>query len=449
MTTSPSLRRANPRAMALLWLAVGLTLPGILLHIGGFDPHEGPLTSLFVYGVTIVAAAFLLTWAAETAEGDLGSGIAIVLLALVTVLPEYAVDVLLAWQAGTDEASRHLALGNMTGANRLLIGAGWPIVALMVWYREGRRAIHLRRERSGDVVWLLAATLYSCVIPLKGTLAWYDALVLFVIYAIYVRGSMGDGGGAHDSEELVGPPRVMTAWPKKRRLIWTACIFAWSAGSILAAAEPFVESIKTAGAHLGIDSFLLAQWIAPLASEAPEFVVVILLTMRGRAEMGLGAFISSKVNQWTLLVGAVPLAYGLSRLTHGMGFEAMPVDESQVEELWLTVAQGLYAVAAISDLEFSLPQALTILGLFLVQFVGSIVVRTFGGDAAQGALTIFHHGISILYGVLALERFVTQRRHLRQRWSDCRATPGSLAATPSPVPPAHRGGAGGPDESDA
>ena len=102
MTTSPSLRRANPRAMALLWLAVGLTLPGILLHIGGFDPHEGPLTSLFVYGVTIVAAAFLLTWAAETAEGDLGSGIAIVLLALVTVLPEYAVDVLLAWQAGTD-----------------------------------------------------------------------------------------------------------------------------------------------------------------------------------------------------------------------------------------------------------------------------------------------------------------------------------------------------------
>ena len=74
----------------------------------------------------------------------------------------------------------------MTGANRLLIGVGWPVVALTVWYREGRTSIELRRERSGDVVWLLAATLYSAIIPLKGTLAWFDALILFAIYAIYV-----------------------------------------------------------------------------------------------------------------------------------------------------------------------------------------------------------------------------------------------------------------------
>lgn len=445
MTTPPTLRPANPRSLAFLWLAVGLTLPGMIMRVAGFDPHHGPLTGLFVYGLTIVSAAFLLTWAAETAEGDLGSGIAIVLLALVTVLPEYAVDVLLSWQAGTDETSRHLALGNMTGANRLLIGVGWPVVALMVWYREGRKAIHLRRERSGDVVWLLAATLYSCIIPLKGTLAWYDALVLFAIYAIYVKGSIGDEGDGHDPEELVGPPRVMTAWPTRKRLMWTGVLFVWSALAILASAEPFVESIKVAGDHLGIDSFLLAQWIAPLASEAPEFVVVILLAMRGRAEMGLGAFISSKVNQWTLLVGAVPLAYGLSRMVHGAGFSAMPVDESQVEELWLTAAQGLYAVAAISDLEFSLGQALTILGLFLVQFVGSILVRTFGGAGAHEALTHFHYGISVLYGVLAVERFVTQRRHLFERWRDVRAERGTIAASAAP----ERGGAGGPDESDA
>ena len=447
MKSLPTLPRANPRALTLHWLAVVLTLPGIVMRLSGFDPHHGPLTALFVFGMTIVSAAFLLTWAAETAEGDLGSGLAIVLLALVTVLPEYAVDVLLAWQAGTDESSRHLALGNMTGANRLLIGIGWPLVALLVWYREGRKSVDLRRERSGDVIWLLVATLYSCVIPLKGTLAWYDALVLFAIYAIYVKGSLADDGGEHDPEELVGPPRVMTAWPKRKRLVWTAAIFVWSAGAILASAEPFVEAIKVAGDHLGIDSFLLAQWIAPLASEAPEFVVVILLTMRGRAELGLGAFLSSKVNQWTLLVGAVPLAYGFSRMSHGLGFSPMPVDESQVEELWLTAAQGLYAVAAISDLRFSLGQALTILGLFLVQFVGSIAVRTFGGAGAHEALTTFHYVISIVYGVLALERFLTQRTHLRQRWLDARRGPAALAGGPAPAP--DRGGRGGPDESDA
>jgi cation:H+ antiporter len=431
--------------MSLLWLAVVLTLPGIVMKLSGFDAHHSPLTGLFVFGMTIVSAAFLLTWAAETAEGDLGSGLAIVLLALVTVLPEYAVDVLLAWKAGTDEHARHLALGNMTGANRLLIGVGWPLVAMLVWYREGRSGITLRRERSGDIVWLLVATAYSCIIPLKGTLAWYDAVVLFAIYAIYVKGSASDEGEGHDAEELVGPPRVMMAWPKRRRLVWTTWIFLWSAGAILASAEPFVESIMAAGDHLHIDSFVLAQWIAPLASEAPEFVVVILLTMRGRAEMGLGAFISSKVNQWTLLVGAVPLAYGLSRLKHGFGFETMPIDPSQVEELWLTAAQGLYAVAAISDLNFSLRQAMTILVLFLVQFVGSIGVRAFGGADAHHALMVFHNALSILYGVLALRCFLIQRRDLVQRWRDCRAVPKGAALAPAP----DRGGAGGPDESDA
>ena len=289
MTKSAVLLPGNPRSMALLWLAVLLTLPGIVMKIAGFDPHHGPLMGLFVFGMTIVAAAFLLTWAAETAEGDLGSGLAIVILALVTVLPEYAVDVLLAWKAGTDESARHLALGNMTGANRLLIGIGWPLVALLVWYREGRKGIHLRRERSDDIVWLIVATLYSCVIPLKGTLAWYDALILFTIYAIYVKGSASDDGEPHDPAELVGPPQVMTTWPKRRRLTWTACIFAWSAGAILAAAEPFVESIMAAGDQLHIDSFLLAQWVAPKKAKALGIEVIDeaeFLRRAGRAPNG-------------------------------------------------------------------------------------------------------------------------------------------------------------------
>ena len=93
--------------------------------------------------------------------------------------------------------------------------------------------------------------------------------------------------------------------------------------------------------------------------------------------MGLGAFISSKVNQWTLLVGGVPIAYSISKGVHGAGFTmCLPMDEHMTSELWLTAAQGLYAVAAIADLDFSLGQALTILGLFLAQFVTTILIAT-------------------------------------------------------------------------
>jgi len=448
MSKSPPPLAANPRALSLVWLAIALTVPAMVLRFTGFHPVDSPITGLLVFGTCVVAAAFLLTWAAETAEQDMGSGLAVVFLALVTVLPEYTVDVYLSWRGGTDPEYQGLALANMTGANRLLIGMGWPIVALLVWYREGRAGIHLRRERSGDVVYLLAATLYSALIPLKGSLAWYDAVVLALIYAAYVRSSKGDAGEEHDIASLVGPPRVMAAWDRTRRLRTTTALFVGAAAAILASSEPFSESLVRTGEKIGVDKYLLIQWLAPLASEAPEFVVVVLLTMRGRSEMGLAAFISSKVNQWTLLVGGVPVAFGLSRLYHGHGWAAaMAIDGRQVEELWLTVTQGLYAIATIADLYFSLRQALVILALFLVQFGGSLLIESGlgrGMGIGHAQLAVFHNGLSVLYAVLALWTIGRQSRHLVQRLGDVRH------GVPAPAGgPIEQGGAGGPDESDA
>ena len=448
MSKSPPPLAANPRSLSLVWLAIALTIPAMALRVTGFHPVDSPITGLLVFGTCVVAAAFLLTWAAETAEQDMGSGLAVIFLALVTVLPEYAVDIYLSWRGGTDVEYQGLALANMTGANRLLIGLGWPTVALLVWYREGRKNIRLRRERSGDVVYLLAATLYSAIIPLKGSLAWYDAVVLTLVYAAYVRSSKGDAGEEHDISTLVGPPRVMAAWDRSLRLRTTTALFVGAAAAILASSEPFSESLVRTGAKIGVDKYLLIQWLAPLASEAPEFVVVVLLTMRGRSEMGLAAFISSKVNQWTLLVGGVPIAFGLSRLWHGHGgFAAMSIDGRQVEELWLTITQGLYAVATISDLDFSLRQALVILGLFLAQFLGSLLIESGlgrGMGIGHEHLVAFHNGVSVMYAGLALWTFGRQRRHFFQRVRDVRH--GVPATTGGPI---DTGGAGGPDESDA
>jgi cation:H+ antiporter len=449
-TSSTPPRGGNPRALSLLGVAIALTVPALALRIFGFDPHRAPLNGMLVYGMCVVAAAFILTWAAEVAELEIGSGLAVVFLALVTVLPEYAVDIYLAWQAGHDPTNyEHLALANMTGANQILIGTGWPVVALLVWYRTGARGIALKRERAGDVVWLLLATLYSCILPLKRSVCIYDALVLFVCYALYVRSSKGDGEGEHDPGALVGPPRVMAAWPRPKRRWWIAVLFAWAAGAILASSEPFSESLIEAGHSLKIDKVLLIKWLAPLASEAPEFVVVVLLTMRGRAEMGLGAFISSKVNQWTLLVGGVPLAYSLSKAVHGHGFVGcLPMDAHMTSELWLTAAQGLYAVATIADLDFSLRQALTILGLFLAQFLTTVLIGT-GllvipalGASPEGAVTAFHNGFAVVYGLLAVERFLSQRSHLRARFADV------FQRRPA-APPPESGERHTPDEQDA
>ncbi len=66
----------------------------------------------------------MLSWAAEVAQHDIPQALALTILALIAVLPEYAVDMYFAFQAGRNPGSNYgeLALANMTGANRLLIG---------------------------------------------------------------------------------------------------------------------------------------------------------------------------------------------------------------------------------------------------------------------------------------------------------------------------------------
>ena len=134
--------------------------------------------------------------------------------------------------------------------------------------------------------------------------------------------------------------------------------------SILLCAEPFAHSLVDTGTQLGIDKFFLVQWVAPFASEAPEFVIVVLLALRGNAPSGLSALVSSKVNQWTLLIGTLPIAYGLG----GGSWAGLPLGARQKEEVLLTAAQSLFGVALLVKLRFPQWGALTLLGLFLVQF---------------------------------------------------------------------------------
>lgn len=139
----------------------------------------------------------------------------------------------------------------------------------------------------------------------------------------------------------------------------------FSAGVILAVAHPFAEALVESGTSLGIDEFLLVQWVAPLASEAPEFIVVLLFAWRGMSTAAMGTLVSSKINQWTLLVGMLPLVYSVA-----LGSPtALPLDTRQQHEVFLTAAQSMFAMALLLNLSLSTIGASMILGLFLVQAV--------------------------------------------------------------------------------
>ena len=127
----------------------------------------------------------------------------------------------------------------------------------------------------------------------------------------------------------------------------------FSAIVILASAEPFAEALVHLGRGHGIDEFLLVQWLAPLASEAPEIVIACILTMKGDAQAGMGAMVSSKVNQWTLLVGTLPLVYSVALGQPG----ALHLDDRQVEEILLTATQSLFGLAVLCNMRLSLFEA--------------------------------------------------------------------------------------------
>jgi cation:H+ antiporter len=360
--------KSSVSVVSLLATALLLPLPWILARFAGlqFVPEvAAPLT-----GLAILGAAFLLSWSVELGERDIPQSFALLVLALVSVLPEYAVDLTFAIKAAQDPEYTHYAVANMTGANRLLIGLGWTSVVLLGCYREKSQHLVIPVHHRLEMKYLLLATLYSFVIPIREMLPLpesmkglnlCDAAVLLTLFCLYAYRATK---GKHEEVELAGP----AAWIGARtndfgRRAVALFLLVYATVAIFVAAEPFAESLVELGHHLPIDEFVLVQWVAPLASESPEFLVALMFAWRMRAHVGIGALISSKVNQWTLLVGALPIAFLLA----GGAWPGLPLDARQTEELLLTSAQSLLAAILITDLDFSRLEAVLLAAAFAVQ----------------------------------------------------------------------------------
>jgi len=345
-------------------LALAIGVPAIVVRLSG--AHLPPALAMPTFGFAVVAAAFLLVWAAEAAQRDISGSLATAILAVIAVLPEYAVDLYFAWSAAHVPANAHYAAANMTGSNRLLLGGGWPFVALLFAWglrRRGEppRGVTLHAGRRLELAFLALASLYSFVIPFTRRLAWYDAAVLLALFAAYLwRAAQGE----RREPELIGVALQIGDLPRRSRRISVIALFAAATFIVLLAAEPFAGALVAGGKQLGVDEFLLVQWIAPLASESPELLVAALLALRGHEDSALGTLLSSKVNQWTLLVGSLPVAFMIG----GGPASGLALDARQTEEFILTAAQTVLGFAVLVDLRLALWESIALLVLFAAQF---------------------------------------------------------------------------------
>lgn len=380
----------NKNRLLLLGVAA-LTLPG--LYARGAGLALSPLAQTAVAGLAIMSAAFLLFWACDAAQADVPQGLALAAVALISVLPEYSVDMYFTWQAGRQPESHYAAFAgaNMTGANRLVIGVAWSLIAFIIWLKQ-RQPIRLDQERRVEIVLLAVATLYAFLIPMKGTLAWYDMVVFLGIYVYYL---VLNSRKPVTEVECEGPADELVRLPKGLRRAATLTIFVFAGAAILANAKPFCEGLLSTGRMLGVQEFVLVQWLAPIASEAPEFIVAIMFAARGNGAVALGSLLSAKLNQWTLLVGMIP---GVYMVSSGTLKHPIPLDGFQLEEMLLTAAQSLLALFMIANLRFSIRYGVALFLLFTAQMFSPWLVAVLPDNSFLGLRgPQMHNVFSLLY----------------------------------------------------
>lgn len=369
----PSMRRF----VTLVAITAAAMIPAIVLRIEGWRPN--PILDAFLFGAAILAGGFFLSWGAEAAEKRISAGLIVAIVALITVLPEYAVDFYYAYSAGANPGSNyvHYAAANMTGANRLLVGLAWPLLVLLHWRRTRERAIPLLPANRTEVLFLLLPSVYAFTILLKDAITVVDTIILVALFGVYMWRASEKGESAEDDDDdEPGPAAALAELPAARQWLAMGALTVIAAAVILISAEPFAEAMVESGRLVGFDEFLLIQWLAPLASEAPAVVIAVLFVLSGRAETGLATMISDKINQWTLLVGMLPLALSL-----GAGqLSPLPLDARQHEEFFLTAAQSLFGIALLLRLRLGLSGAAALAGLFAVQVTLAVLWQ---GDEAR------------------------------------------------------------------
>ena len=421
-----------------------LTLPWVGIWASG--SHPGTLATVFFSGLAILGASFLLAWGAETAEKDVPRAFAIAVLAVLAVAPEYAVDALYAWNAGAGGATAeacsgltaaeieaqgstlaqachdaNLAIANMTGANRILIGIGWAGIAVFtVWRaavtrdpavvdREGWLAdtVELDSDLATEITFLFLATAWAFFVPLGGGIGAFDTLFLVGLYVTYIGLVLKSDIEA--SEHTVGVPKYLQGWPRPWRPLVVLLLFGYSGAMIFIAVEPFAHGLEVIGVQSGVPEFFMIQWVAPLASESPELIVVTVLVVKARSTAGFNALISSKLNQWTLLIGTIAVVYSLALGAYG----TLPFDARQGAEIWITAGQSYFALAILVNFRISIREALVLFALFISQ-----ILIEFALIRDLVVLPVSSHDLLLAYTAVYLAAgtalFVARRRALRR-----------------------------------
>jgi cation:H+ antiporter len=311
-------------------------------------------------------------------------------VAVVGVLPEFIIEVHFAFVQQAE-----LVTANLTGATRLLLTVAVALPLLVGILRSRGApglpvAIHLAGPRRLELGVLLVAAVFGLQILVKGSATVFDGVVLLLLYVLYVRRVQGT---PDEEPAVVGVAAGLVSLPPTWRRPAVAALILSAAVVVVLTANPFTHGLLDTGVSVGLDPYLLIQSVVPVATEAPELVVVAVLVVNRRPGQGLALLLAASVSQWTLGLGSLPLAYAA-----GGGGASLPLAPREQLELGLTTAVTLFAVAALTTLRPERVDALLVVVAFAVQLIYPTPFVRFGA-----ALVLL---------VVAIDLFASRWRYL-------------------------------------
>jgi cation:H+ antiporter len=358
---------------------------GVAIHLAG---RAVPVQLATVgLGVGLVGAAFMLAWAADAGESVFSGGLVLAVVALATVLPELVIEVRFAYIQATE-----LVTANLTGATRLLLTGATvlPLAVGMLARRRGEVAppILLGPNRRLELGMLLLAALFAIQLAVRGAVTVFDGVVLVLLYLLYTRRVQGT---PEEEAAVVGVAAGLISLPQQYQRPAITALIVVAGSVVLLIANPFADALLATGTSIGIDPYILIQSVVPVATEAPEFVVVAVLVANHRPAQGMAVFLAASVSQWTLGLGSLPIAF----LAGGGGI-SLPLAAREQLELGLTVAVTLYLVAALATLRPERFEAYLFTAVFVVNLVHHAAIVRF---ASMFVLLAF-----------AIDLFISRRR---------------------------------------
>src|SRR5713226_7326457 len=318
---------------------------------------------------SILLSSFIIAWGAEAAQFLISQGLALAILAWLQTMPEFAVEAVIAWQAGKDPSKTHLVIANFTGSLRLLVGLGWPMIYFVAAVaRKKFIAIQLDDEHAVEIFALLLPIAYFTFIWWKGSLTVWDAFPLTACYLVYLWVLWKIPPRSSEEEvlnDLGVIPRRALALPPMHRNIAILSMFVIGGALLYFSAHPFLDSMLALAGTFGISTFVFVQWVAPFLSEFPEKLSAFYWARKvSTANVALMNMVSSNINQWSILSAMIPVLFVIS------AGEMRPLvfDGHQRQEILLTILQSFLGFLLLMNLKLTFHEALVLFVFWLVQF---------------------------------------------------------------------------------